>query len=552
MSAEEPSRIDEWVIDARLGTGGMGSVYRCHNVASDRILAAIKVLDRRSVHEDAAARFLREAEILFSLEHPNIVQVRSIHMEADPPYLEMEFIEGTSLEDWIRHGPMEPERATAIIRQALDALVYMHERGVCHRDLKPANLLLTDEDQLKIVDFGLAVQPEYGRLTTEGFTFGTVSYAPPEWGQPDGLDPVQWDLYAVGVVFYELLRGAYAFPLSGEGTIKQQLMQVMLVKQQAPALDVGREFPIEARQLIAALTDPDPAHRPTTARQARDWFVQGVPPEHRVTQGSPWLRPALGVVFATLGAATAMAAVTAVWPYLQDPPPSPPAPYDALVSELDAIEVPEALPVSLVPRSVTVRADGLPTALSFAVATSGGPPVFARRGVASLDEVEPAPTKIDWVAGTDCDPCWTESLVCPTWCARGTEFVGTDDREVIVPFAVQSRRLVVDVPTLAGEVVRNPFRKRRRPRYPLEGRLDRARGDVPNHHSVVFEEVWPGRHTLTIDVGECAPADSGCWPEDCPAGCTSLRESLVVPWVLMTGDGALPDVSVVRELTPPR
>ena len=215
-------QIDIWVVERALGAGGMGSVYRCHNRHAKRILAAIKVLEvslRRI--PGAEARFIREAEILFQLEHPNIVKVRNVRTDVDPPYLEMEFVEGRSLENILAHGALEPGRALHIATQLCDAIRYLHSKGIRHRDIKPANVLL-DGDRAKLVDFGLAVEAGMSRITEEGMTFGTVSYAPPEWIDPERLNPTKWDLYALGVVMYEMLTGTVAFPVSHQGSVRQQ------------------------------------------------------------------------------------------------------------------------------------------------------------------------------------------------------------------------------------------------------------------------------------------------------------------------------------------
>jgi len=553
LSGVQVERIDDWIVDARLGVGGMGSVYRCHNAASERISAAIKVLDRTSTHEDSSARFVREAEILFSLDHPNIVKVRSVSMESDPPYLEMEFVEGVSLEEIIRSGPIDVDAAIDLVEQALDALVYMHERGVCHRDLKPANLLVTPSGELKIVDFGLAVQPEYGRLTHEGFTFGTVSYAPPEWGQPQGLDPVHWDLYAVGVVFWELIRGTYAFPLSGEGTIKQQLLQVMMVKHNAPALDVGEDVPRRVRRLIAALTDPDPAVRPPTARDARDWFQRGAPLASDDAPARPrWVRPALVVLFATLGAATTMAAWRMLTPVTAGPEPDDETVVVAFTEPPPQSVLPEPLLLpaeSIAPRSLAVRPEGLPEGMHFAARLSDGRPTpIDRSGVVRLDDVGLDPTELTWVAGMGCEACWDWEVECPSWCARGLATLGPEEDELVVELGVQPRSVVVELPSLSVELERNVFRLRKpRPRYAIRGWLDEIEGEAPTHYSVRFDDVLPGRHELRIDVGECPEEVAGCWP-DCPMDCASQVDSLVVPWVTLAGEGELPDVYVSREL----
>src|SRR5690349_3312030 len=121
----------------------MGSVYRCHNRTATRILAAIKVLEGGlKRYPEAEARFIRAAEILFQLDHPNIVKVRNIRTETDPPYLEMEFVAGSSLDERLRRGPLPYPEAVAIMRQGAEAIAYLHAKGIRHRDIKPANLLL--------------------------------------------------------------------------------------------------------------------------------------------------------------------------------------------------------------------------------------------------------------------------------------------------------------------------------------------------------------------------------------------------------------------------
>ncbi len=240
----------------------MGSVYRCHNRSAHRILAAVKVLDPAVMrYPDAQARFIREAEILFSLDHPNIVKVRNVRTDVMPPYLEMEFVEGESLETRLNRGALPPREALEVMAQCASALAYMHAKGVRHRDIKPANLLVQPDGVTKLVDFGLAMETEGARITQQGMAFGTVSYAPPEWITPESLDPAMWDLYALGVVFYEMLTGGMAFPVSGDGSARQQAMKVIVAKQGHPALDPGEAFSGGVRQLVRDMTEPDPEKR---------------------------------------------------------------------------------------------------------------------------------------------------------------------------------------------------------------------------------------------------------------------------------------------------
>lgn len=270
--------IDIWIIEKQLGSGGMGSVYRCHNRTATRILAAIKVLDQ-NIKKSAGAeeRFIREAEILFQLDHPNIVKVRNIRTDTDPAYLEMEFVQGQSLDRRMEDGPVPLTEALDLMRQMADAVQYLHGRHIRHRDIKPANILIQPDGRLKLVDFGLAIEADTTRLTQAGVTFGTVSYAPPEWITPELLDPVKWDIYAMGVLFWEMLTGQTAFAVSGHGSARQQALQVVMSKQRHAPLDPGPAFQDDLRSLVQAMTHSDPDRRIGDASDVYERLLGAVP-----------------------------------------------------------------------------------------------------------------------------------------------------------------------------------------------------------------------------------------------------------------------------------
>jgi serine/threonine protein kinase len=253
--------IDVWIVDHALGQGGMGSVYRCHNRNAPRILAAVKVLDPTLRRQEAAKlRFVREAEILFALDHPNIVKVRNVRMDVSTPYLEMEFVDGVDLEHRLQTGPYSLSGGVAIIRQLLSALSHIHSKGVQHRDIKPSNAIVQADGRIKLVDFGIATEADAARLTTGTQAFGSVCYAPPEWGDV-GIDPVLWDVYAAGLVFSEILTGRPVFELEGTASFQQEVVRIMREKHNTPAVELPARFPDTLVELVREMTRCDPARR---------------------------------------------------------------------------------------------------------------------------------------------------------------------------------------------------------------------------------------------------------------------------------------------------
>ncbi len=230
-------------IEALVGRGGMGSVYRARHLLMDQRVA-VKVL-RRDLASDATAarRFVREAKSSFRFDHPNCVRVSDLGVTPDGvPYLVMEYLDGRTVGDEIHYdGPFSPDRVAHIARQLCDALAHAHALSLIHRDLKPDNIMLLpragDADFTKVFDFGLAKlfdQPEGGgvsmfsmaALTQEGTIFGTPEYMSPEQATGQPLDP-RSDIYAVGVIMYEMLTGS--LPLKGTsymGTLSAHVKEV--------------------------------------------------------------------------------------------------------------------------------------------------------------------------------------------------------------------------------------------------------------------------------------------------------------------------------------
>ncbi|HLY75076.1 MAG TPA: serine/threonine-protein kinase [Planctomycetota bacterium] len=193
-----------------LGRGGMGVVYKARQPALDRSVA-LKILPQKmALDPDFQNRFIREAKALGSLSHPNIVAVYDFGAEGGFFFFAMEFIDGTNLRQILRDRKLTPEQGLKIVPQLCDALEYAHGEGIVHRDIKPENILLDKKGRVKIADFGLAKLVGAGapaNLTMTNMVMGTPHYMAPEQVEnPKGVDH-RADIYAIGVVLYEMLTG---------------------------------------------------------------------------------------------------------------------------------------------------------------------------------------------------------------------------------------------------------------------------------------------------------------------------------------------------------
>jgi tRNA A-37 threonylcarbamoyl transferase component Bud32 len=191
-----------------IGQGGMGAVYLARQTALDR-LVALKLVRPRETDPTFAERFVREAKAMARLNHPHVVAVYESGAAGGLPYLVMEYVDGVTLRDAMRERKLSPAEALAIVPQICDALEYAHGQGVVHRDVKPENILLGRDGRVKIADFGLAkvTDPAGVSLTGTRQAMGTPHYmAPEQWEKPGEVDH-RADIYALGVVLYELLTG---------------------------------------------------------------------------------------------------------------------------------------------------------------------------------------------------------------------------------------------------------------------------------------------------------------------------------------------------------
>ncbi len=273
-----PLRFGDYILEKVLGRGGMGVVYLAFQVRLERRVAIKMIRSGCLASEDEVTRFHTEARSAASLAHPNIVTVYHCGECEGHHFFSMDYIPGTDLAKKISTGPMSPKDAVRYTRDVARAIDYAHEQGVIHRDLKPANVLIDENDEVVVTDFGLAKQMGSDKgLTATGATLGTPSYMAPE--QAAGKSDEQGasiDIYAMGAILYALLTGKP--PFQGESVL-QTIMQVI----HRPAPTVRQSHPNVHSDLDTIVTkclEKLPARRYATAGELADdldRFFQGVP-----------------------------------------------------------------------------------------------------------------------------------------------------------------------------------------------------------------------------------------------------------------------------------
>ncbi len=268
-----PASLGEYRLIRELGRGGMGIVCEAAKPSSQRRVA-IKFLSRELRGQSMARkRFLREATLAMTVQHPNVVAIESVGEEDGIPYLVMELVEGPTLRDYLAvHHPLSVEQITAICEQMARGLDAAHQHGVVHRDIKPANALLCLRDaaspQVKITDFGLARAHEDVALTRTGHVMGTPQNMSPEQVSGQPIDH-RSDLFSLGTVFYELVGGQPAF--AGD-TIVSVVRQI--ADGSPPSLhEIRSDLPGWLIELINCLLEKDPARRPPTAADVCQWIL---------------------------------------------------------------------------------------------------------------------------------------------------------------------------------------------------------------------------------------------------------------------------------------
>ncbi|MBZ6195020.1 Stk1 family PASTA domain-containing Ser/Thr kinase [Streptomyces olivaceus] len=247
-------------VEARIAVGGMATVYRAVDTRLDRVLALKVMHPALATDATFVDRFIREAKSVARLDHPNVVQVFDQGAQGAYVYLAMEYIAGCTLRDVLRErGALQPRAALDILEPVLAALGAAHRAGFVHRDMKPENVLIGDDGRVKVADFGLVRAVDTVTSTT-GAVLGTVSYLAPEQIETGTADP-RVDVYACGVVLYEMLTGAKPH----EGDSPAAVLYKHLHDDVPPPSAAVPELAYELDELVAAATARNPEVRPHDA-----------------------------------------------------------------------------------------------------------------------------------------------------------------------------------------------------------------------------------------------------------------------------------------------
>ena len=230
------SRYD---IKMLIGDGGMANVYLAYDRTLKRHVAIKMLRYELSKDERFIKRFKRESAQVINLDHPNIVHVYTVGDYKQQPFIVMEYVKGKTLKDYLReHGALEPQTVIHIMTQLAEGVLYAHQNNIIHRDLKSQNIMITDDQVVKITDFGIALSSNEADMTQTNTIMGSVHFLAPELARGN-LATERSDIYALGIILYELLTGDV--PFKGEGAVnialqhlEAEMPSIKLVKEELP------------------------------------------------------------------------------------------------------------------------------------------------------------------------------------------------------------------------------------------------------------------------------------------------------------------------------
>jgi non-specific serine/threonine protein kinase len=256
--------VSHYRITAQLGSGGMGVVYEAEDTNLGRHVALKFLPPELAQNEAFLQRFQREARAASALNHPNICTIHGIDQHESQPFIAMELLDGESLDDRLRRGPLDTSTLLSVGIELADALESAHSKGIVHRDLKPANIFVTSRGNAKILDFGLAKIDVRGdsdpllhtavrnELTSAGTAVGTVSYMSPEQARGQVTDS-RTDLFSLGTVLYQLATGVMPF----QGETSAVIFDAILNRNPPPMTQVNGSVPAELQRIVGQALEKD-------------------------------------------------------------------------------------------------------------------------------------------------------------------------------------------------------------------------------------------------------------------------------------------------------
>jgi serine/threonine-protein kinase len=349
------SLLGGFQIESELGRGGMGVVYKAHELSLNRKVA-VKVLSQRLCSdEEFIQRFKREAQVIAAMNHPNIVNILTYGEEKGYYYFAMEYVRGKDLSQIMKEKEIMPlDEALAITEQVASALGEAAAQGVVHRDLKPSNIMVDESGRVRVTDFGVAhLEDSAAQLTRTGMFLGTPEYASPEQASGGPLDP-RSDIYSLGAVLYRMLSGRP--PITGESPLR--VVVKIATEPVIPIGEVNPSVPVPVRELVGRMMARDPNERYQTPQEVmkgiencrRGLRATSASPEEVMraqatqTAAVPRRRNRAAVVGGIVG--VALAVVLVVWVVegmLRPQPPKPaPQPQPAVVQPQQTAPAPGA------------------------------------------------------------------------------------------------------------------------------------------------------------------------------------------------------------------
>jgi Tfp pilus assembly protein PilF len=263
----ENTKILHYEIVRLLGRGGMGEVYEARDTRLKRLVALKFIAPELSGDPEITRRFEREALSAAALSHPHIATLHALERGDGRVFIVTELMGGERLRDRMARGRLPMSEALAIARDVAAGLAHAHRRGIVHRDIKPENLMFDEEGAIKIMDFGLASAAQASQLTVTGSTMGTPSYMAPE--ALKGKVDARADVFALGVVLYEMLAGSLPFP--GENALAT--MYMIAQSEPRPLRASVPDLPPEVEAAVADMLIKDPQNRPDAGVMARTLAV---------------------------------------------------------------------------------------------------------------------------------------------------------------------------------------------------------------------------------------------------------------------------------------